>query len=69
MPFLEPEDLHPDQAGIRPKLQKPGDPVRDFIIRHETDRGFHNFINLLGIESPGLTACIAIGDYVYRMIQ
>jgi L-2-hydroxyglutarate oxidase LhgO len=69
MPFLEPEDLHPDQAGIRPKLQKPGDPVRDFIIHHEKDCGFPNFINLLGIESPGLTACIAIGDYVYHMIR
>lgn len=69
LPFLEPDDLHPDQAGIRPKLQKPGDPVRDFIIRNETDKGYTNFINLVGIESPGLTACLAIGDYVKKLIE
>jgi len=64
LPFLEREDLHPDQAGIRPKLQKPGEPVKDFIIREEKDRDLPGFVNLLGIESPGLTACLAIADYV-----
>jgi L-2-hydroxyglutarate oxidase LhgO len=64
LPFLEAEDLHPDQAGIRPKLQKPGDPVRDFIITNEKERGFPGFVNLIGIESPGLTSCLAIGKYV-----
>lgn len=68
LPFLEPDDLHPDQAGIRPKLQKPGDPIRDFIIHNEADKGFPGFINLLGIESPGLTACLSIGDYVKQLI-
>ncbi|MFW5901239.1 MAG: NAD(P)/FAD-dependent oxidoreductase [bacterium] len=69
LPFLEPDDLHPDQAGIRPKLQKPGDPVRDFIIRNEADKGYPGFINLLGIESPGLTACLAIGNHVKQLIK
>lgn len=69
LPFLAPEDLHPDQAGIRPKLQKPGDPIRDFIIHNEADKGYPGFVNLLGIESPGLTACLAIGDYVKRLIK
>lgn len=68
LPFLEADDLHPDQAGIRPKLQKPGDPIKDFIIRNEADKGYPGFINLLGIESPGLTACLAIGNYVKHLI-
>jgi L-2-hydroxyglutarate oxidase LhgO len=69
LPFLEPEDMVPDQVGIRPKLQKPGDPVKDFIIKEESDAGFPGFINLLGIESPGLTACLSIAEYVSRLLQ
>lgn len=68
LPFLELDDLHPDQAGIRPKLQKPGDPTRDFIIRKETKVGHPNIINLIGIESPGLTSCLAIADYVRNLL-
>jgi L-2-hydroxyglutarate oxidase LhgO len=48
-------------AGIRPKIQAPNDPQKDFVIRHEADKGLSGFINLVGIESPGLTAAIAIG--------
>ena len=69
LPFLELEDLHPDQSGIRPKLQKPGDPTRDFIIKNEAEKGHPNFINLIGIESPGLTSCLAIAKYVGAMIR
>ncbi len=69
LPFIEPEDIEPDQAGIRPKLQKPGDAVRDFIIRNEADKGFPNFINLIGIESPGLTSCMAIAKKVSELIR
>ena len=69
LPFLEPEDLTPDQAGVRPKLQKPGDPVRDFLIRDEKEKGYPGFVNLIGIESPGLTACLSIADYVSRLIH
>ena len=68
MPFIEEDDLQPSQAGIRPKLQKPGDPVRDFIIKNEVERGYKNFINLIGIESPGLTASLAIAEYVKSII-
>ncbi len=57
---LQPDDLSPDQSGIRPKLQKEGGKFRDFIIRNEKDRGFDGFINLIGIESPGLTSCLEI---------
>ena len=68
LPFLELNDLNEDQAGIRPKLQKPGDPFRDFVIINENDNGYKNFINLLGIESPGLTSCLAIAKYVENQI-
>ncbi len=68
LPFLAPDDLQPDTAGIRPKLQAPGTPIRDFVIRHESDRGLRGFINLLGIESPGLTACLAIAQHVRELI-
>jgi len=68
LPFLEVGDLHPDQAGIRAKLQKPGDPFRDFIITNEAENGLPNFINLIGIESPGLTSCLSIANYVDSLI-
>jgi L-2-hydroxyglutarate oxidase LhgO len=64
LPFLEFEDLAPEMAGIRPKIQKPGEPLRDFYIMEETERGYPGFINLIGMESPGLTSSIAIANYV-----
>ena len=69
LPFLEKDDLSPDQAGIRPKLQGPGQEYRDFIINEESGRGFSGFINLIGIESPGLTASMAIADYVDKIVE
>ena len=69
LPFIEYEDLEPEMAGVRPKLQGPGEGIRDFVIRDEADRGLPGFINLIGIESPGLTACPAIADYVGNMID
>jgi L-2-hydroxyglutarate oxidase LhgO len=55
-------------SGIRPKLQGPGEPPRDFVIREESERGLPGFINLIGIESPGLTASPAIAQYVGGML-
>jgi len=69
LPMIRREDLHPDMSGIRAKLQAPGDPVRDFVIRHEEDRGYPGFINLIGIESPGLTASPAIAEMVAEMVD
>jgi L-2-hydroxyglutarate oxidase LhgO len=69
LPFLSCADLQPDTAGIRPKLQAPGAPARDFYIRHEADRGLPGFVNLLGIESPGLTSCLAIAKMVAGMVE
>jgi len=69
LPGLKISQLNADQSGIRPKLQKPGDSFRDFVIENERDRGFENFINLFGIESPGLTSSLAIGNYVNDLIN
>jgi L-2-hydroxyglutarate oxidase LhgO len=68
LPMITDEDIEPDMSGIRPKLQKKGAPARDFVIVHETERGLHGFINLIGIESPGLTSSPAIARYVEQML-
>jgi L-2-hydroxyglutarate oxidase LhgO len=64
LPGISVDQLHPEMTGIRPKLQKPGDPPRDFIIAEESSKGFAGVINLIGIESPGLTASPAIARHV-----
>jgi len=69
LPMVELEDLEPEFAGIRPKLQTPGGDFRDFVIAHEEQAGFPGLINLIGIESPGLTAAPAIARYVERMVS
>ncbi len=69
LPFLEIQDLKPELSGIRPKLQKPGGLERDFIIRNEKDNGFSGFINLVGIDSPGLTSSLAIAEYVESIFE
>jgi len=61
---IEKEDLTIDYSGIRPKPFGPDDEPKDFIIKNEIDKGYPNFINLIGIESPGLTSSLAIGKYV-----
>jgi L-2-hydroxyglutarate oxidase LhgO len=69
LPFLEFDDIAPEMAGIRPKIQKPGDPLRDFYIMEESKRGYPGFINLIGMESPGLTSSISIAKYVNGLIN
>jgi L-2-hydroxyglutarate oxidase LhgO len=69
LPLLGFEDLAPESAGIRPKLQGSGDGFRDFVITNEEKAGFPGLINLIGIESPGLTASLAIARYVGRMMS
>lgn len=67
-PHIEPEDLEVADSGIRPKLGGPGDKeFKDFYIKQED--GFPGFVNLLGIESPGLTSSVAIGRYVKDIYQ
>lgn len=69
LPGIALESLHPDMCGIRPKLQGPGEPYRDFVITDEKKCGRPGFISLIGIESPGLTACIPIARYVSSLIE
>ena len=69
LPFIEYDDLEPEMAGIRPKLQGPGEDFRDFIIRDEYEKGLPGLINLVGIESPGLTASPAIAEYVGSIVD
>ena len=68
-PSVKMENLHPDMTGIRSKLQGPGDPVKDFVIHHEEDKGLPGLINLIGIESPGLTSSPAIAEIVDKMVK
>ena len=69
LPFIEPSDLEPESSGILAMLQGERFGLRDFVIRHEDDKGLPSFINLVGIESPGLTSSPAIGRYVGRLIE
>ncbi len=69
LPFVEEDDLTPDTAGIRPKIQAKGEKTKDFIIRHEIDRNLPGLINLVGIESPGLTSCLATGKFVHEILH
>jgi len=69
LPFLEFDDLVPEMAGIRPKIQKPGEPLSDFYIMEETKRGYPGFINLIGMESPGLTSSLSIAKYVDGLVK
>jgi L-2-hydroxyglutarate oxidase LhgO len=69
LPAVTVDSLHADTCGIRPKLQGPGEPYRDFVIMEEGDRGFPGLINLIGIESPGLTACIPIARHVASLVE
>jgi len=68
LPHVADEDLTPDIAGIRPKLQGKGEPARDFVIREEADRGLPGLYSLIGIDSPGLTASPAIARYVAALL-
>ena len=69
LPFIEPSDLDPETSGIMAMLQGQGEGFRDFVIRHEYDRGLPGFINLVGIESPGLTSSPAIARYVSHLVN
>lgn len=69
LPGLRAEWLSPDQAGIRPKLAGPGESFRDFVVAEESARGLPGLVNLVGIESPGLTAAPAIAEQVAGLLD
>lgn len=68
-PDLPDASLHPAYAGIRPKLAAPAGHDADFVIHGQAQHGVPGLINLYGIESPGLTACLAIADTVRGMLD
>ena len=69
LPTLELEDLIPDTVGIRAKLQAENEDFRDFLIKEESAKGLPGLINIIGIESPGLTGCLAIAEIVKKLAQ
>jgi L-2-hydroxyglutarate oxidase LhgO len=67
-PDIQAGSLTPYYAGIRPKVSAPGEPARDFIIQGYSQHNLKGLVNLFGIESPGLTASLAIAEYVATML-
>ena len=67
-PGLPDGALAPTYAGIRPKISGPGQPAADFMIQGPAQHGVPGLVNLLGIESPGLTAALAIGEQVAAIL-
>jgi L-2-hydroxyglutarate oxidase LhgO len=67
-PGLPDGALLPAYAGIRPKITGPDQPAADFVVQGPADHGIANLVNLFGIESPGLTASLAIGEYVAGLL-
>jgi L-2-hydroxyglutarate oxidase LhgO len=65
LPFIRREDVIPEMSGIRPKLQGEGEGFRDFVIQEDLP----GFVNLVGIESPGLTAAPAIARHVKKLLN
>jgi L-2-hydroxyglutarate oxidase LhgO len=63
-PDLRDGALQPGYAGIRPKIVPQGAPAQDFIVQGSTEHGVPGLINLFGIESPGLTASLALAERV-----
>lgn len=66
-PQLEPRDLHPDTAGVSPRLSRPGERARDFVISAEAD--MPGLVNLVGIDSPGLTSSLSIANDLRTMLD
>ncbi len=60
--------LQPAYSGVRPKLTGPGEPAGDFVLQGQHDHGVQGLVNLFGIESPGITACLALGDSVAEAV-
>lgn len=67
-PGLEDHSLLAGYAGIRPKINDQNAQARDFMIQGPLEHGVPGLVNLFGIESPGLTSCLAIGNMVSRLV-
>lgn len=68
-PGLKTGSLAPGYAGMRPKIAGPGDAAADFVIQGADTHGVAGLVNLFGIESPGLTSCMAIADEVLLQLS
>ena len=68
-PALDAQKLSPDYAGVRPKISGPHEASADFLIQGEQQHGIKGLVNLLGIESPGLTSSLAIAERVVNLLQ
>lgn len=68
-PSLPDGALSPAYAGVRPKIQAPGEPPHDFVIQGPDAHGVRGLVSLFGIESPGLTASLAIADEVAALLS
>jgi L-2-hydroxyglutarate oxidase LhgO len=67
-PGLPDGALQPGYAGMRPKISGPHEPAADFVIQGPSVHGVPGLVNLFGIESPGLTSCLAIADEVAALV-
>ncbi len=67
-PGLRDGQLHPAHAGVRPKLSGPGAPAADFCISGPREHGIAGLVNLFGMESPGLTASLAVAERVAELV-
>ena len=67
-PGLQDDSLYADYTGIRPKIYARGEPAADFMVQGPADHGIPGLVNLYGIESPGLTASLALGDEVADLL-
>jgi L-2-hydroxyglutarate oxidase LhgO len=68
-PGLRDGRLVPGYTGIRPKISGPTQPAADFLVQGPADHGVPGLVNLYGIESPGLTAALAIAEYVRDLLR
>jgi L-2-hydroxyglutarate oxidase LhgO len=68
-PQLDDSRLRPAYTGVRPKISNAGQPAADFCIRGPSEHGNCPYVALYGIESPGLTASLAIARYVVSLLQ
>jgi L-2-hydroxyglutarate oxidase LhgO len=68
-PALPDGALQPSYSGVRPKIYGPGEAAPDFRIDGPALHGVRGLVNLFGIESPGLTSALAIGEHVVSLLQ
>ena len=69
LPGLTAADLRPDQAGIRARRIVPEGGAPDFLVVEESARGMSGWVNMIGIESPGLTCCLELADHVAALLD